>query len=112
MNQSRLHEAETNVARGQVKNVSDAAEKIVQRRLVTDIGLDHLQASVRVQICERSGRKIVDDQHVVVGGEQTIDEVAADESGAPGDRHALAFDPHCIPRLHAHGRNAVGYTSA
>ena len=87
-------------ARGQMKNTLNAGTGGHHRRLVRDIALDDFKrgiAGVLVEIRPPADHEIVEDAHTSTLGQKPIDQVAANESGSPGDQVQHSRPP--IPSL-------------
>src|SRR5438105_1680326 len=82
--------------RRSVKNNFAAMQRTGQSlRVVADV--DGCKGGPAVQVLAFARDEVVDDEHVVTTGNQGIDEIGANESGAAGDRH-----------LHARASSSVG----
>src|SRR5262249_1533602 len=71
-----------------VEDHPDAGRRRLDARLVTQVAPDDLQRRVSArerQVLETPTREVVEHAHGVAVGEQTIDDVRADEAGPPGD---------------------------
>ena len=95
---ARIRDADANVhLRGEHEHRVEAPLANEDRRLRT-ADVEMLEARARGNVRALAVRKIVDDHHVVIRGEQRLGDVGPDESGAAGDERAACQGIFAVTR--------------